>query len=120
MAGMKLDAVDLRILLEIQREGRITKLALAERVGLSPTPCWTRLRRLEKAGIISGNGRGHHQTHDFHGTSPANPQRSPERESPQEILSRCLQSVRANSRTFPEWEALFLLKPKESGSTREN
>jgi Lrp/AsnC family transcriptional regulator of ectoine degradation len=51
---MRLDATDLRILAEIQREGRITKLALAERVGLSPTPCWTRLRRLEAAGVISG------------------------------------------------------------------
>lgn len=50
----KLDAIDLRILIEIQREGRITKLALAERVGLSPTPCWTRLRRLEEAGIVAG------------------------------------------------------------------
>ena len=49
-----LDAIDLRILHEIQRDGRITKLALAERVGLSPTPCWVRLRRLEKAGIVSG------------------------------------------------------------------
>ncbi len=54
MASLKLDAVDLRILREIQREGRITKLALAERVGLSPTPCWMRLKRLEDAGIISG------------------------------------------------------------------
>ncbi|MFC7397487.1 Lrp/AsnC family transcriptional regulator [Chelatococcus sp. GCM10030263] len=51
---IKLDATDLRILAAIQREGRITKLALAERVGLSPTPCWTRLKRLEEAGIISG------------------------------------------------------------------
>lgn len=45
---------DLRILREIQNEGRITKLALAERVGLSPTPCWTRLRRLEESGVIAG------------------------------------------------------------------
>ena len=51
---MKLDAVDLRILDAIQRDGRITKLALAERVGLSPTPCWMRLQKLEKAGIVSG------------------------------------------------------------------
>ena len=50
----RLDAFDLRILEAIQRDGRITKLALAERVGLSPTPCWMRLRRLEKAGIVSG------------------------------------------------------------------
>lgn len=49
----RLDVFDLKILAVIQREGRITKLALAERVGLSPTPCWTRLKRLEDAGIIS-------------------------------------------------------------------
>src|SRR3546814_18416770 len=54
MPPVKLDAIDLRILAEIQREGRITKLSLAERVGLSPTPCWTRLRRLERAGIVTG------------------------------------------------------------------
>ena len=54
MTGIKLDPTDLRILDEIQRDGRITKLALAEKVGLSPTPCWMRLRRLEKAGIVSG------------------------------------------------------------------
>ncbi|MGY5810373.1 Lrp/AsnC family transcriptional regulator [Rhizobium sp. LEGMi198b] len=51
---MKLDAIDLRILDAIQRDGRITKLALAEKVGLSPTPCWLRLRKLEKTGIITG------------------------------------------------------------------
>ncbi len=54
MTEPKLDPIDLRILAEIQRDGRITKLALAERVGLSPTPCWVRLRRLEKAGIVAG------------------------------------------------------------------
>lgn len=51
---MKLDAIDLRILEAIQENGRITKLALAEKAGLSPTPCWLRLRKLEKAGIITG------------------------------------------------------------------
>jgi Lrp/AsnC family transcriptional regulator, regulator of ectoine-degradation genes len=51
---MKLDAIDLRILDAIQRNGRITKLALAEEVGLSPTPCWMRLRKLEQAGIVTG------------------------------------------------------------------
>lgn len=50
----RLDAIDLRILAVLQREGRITKLALAERVGLSPSPCWERLRRLENAGIVTG------------------------------------------------------------------
>ncbi|HUG60862.1 MAG TPA: Lrp/AsnC family transcriptional regulator [Methylomirabilota bacterium] len=54
MTSLKLDAIDLRILAEMQRNGRITKLALAEKVGLSPTPCWTRLARLEKAGVITG------------------------------------------------------------------
>lgn len=51
---MKLDAIDLRILEAIQENGRITKLALAEKAGLSPTPCWLRLRKLEKAGIVAG------------------------------------------------------------------
>jgi Lrp/AsnC family transcriptional regulator of ectoine degradation len=54
MTAPKLDAIDLKILDAIQRDGRITKLALAEKVGLSPTPCWMRLRKLEKAGIVSG------------------------------------------------------------------
>ncbi|WP_284269856.1 Lrp/AsnC family transcriptional regulator [Mesorhizobium huakuii] len=54
MTAAKLDAIDLKILDAIQRDGRITKLALAEQVGLSPTPCWMRLRKLEKAGIVSG------------------------------------------------------------------
>lgn len=51
---MKLDAIDLRILDAIQRDGRVTKLALAEKVGLSPTPCWMRLQKLEKTGVVSG------------------------------------------------------------------
>ena len=49
-----LDAIDLKILAALQREGRITKTALAEQVGLSPPPCWERLKRLEKAGLIKG------------------------------------------------------------------
>jgi Lrp/AsnC family transcriptional regulator of ectoine degradation len=54
MASPRLDRIDLRILDAVQRDGRITKLALAEKVGLSPTPCWMRLRKLEKAGLITG------------------------------------------------------------------
>ncbi|RWG00853.1 Lrp/AsnC family transcriptional regulator [Mesorhizobium sp.] len=54
MAPLKLDPTDIKILDAIQRDGRITKLALAGKVGLSPTPCWMRLRKLEKAGIIQG------------------------------------------------------------------
>lgn len=51
---MRLDATDLKILGVVQRDGRITKLKLAEAVGLSPTPCWLRLRKLEQAGLITG------------------------------------------------------------------
>lgn len=51
---MKLDARDLDILRVLSIEGRITKAALAERVGLSASPCWERLKRLEQAGIIEG------------------------------------------------------------------
>ena len=54
MPSIKLDPIDLKILDAIQLDGRITKLALADKVGLSPTPCWMRLRKLEKAGIVSG------------------------------------------------------------------
>jgi len=49
---IKLDKRDIQILSILQREGRITKKALAKRVNLSPTPCWERLKRLEKAGVI--------------------------------------------------------------------
>ena len=49
---IRLDDRDIKILSILQREGRIPKAALAERVNLSATPCWERLRRLEEAGII--------------------------------------------------------------------
>ena len=50
----KLDEYDLKILKVLQQEGRMTKVKLAERVGLSPSPTWERLRRLEDAGVITG------------------------------------------------------------------
>ena len=50
----KLDAIDLRILDELQRDGRLSNVALARSVGLSPTPCAERVRALEAAGIIAG------------------------------------------------------------------
>lgn len=53
---VRLDARDIKILSILQREGRIPKAALAERVNLSATPCWERLRRLEEAGIIESYG----------------------------------------------------------------
>jgi len=52
----RLDERDIKILSILQREGRLSKTALAERVNLSSTPCWERLRRLEQAGIIESYG----------------------------------------------------------------
>ena len=49
-----LDATDWRILKELQTDGRITNVALAARVGLSPPPCLRRVRALEEAGLIRG------------------------------------------------------------------
>ncbi|HKK06362.1 MAG TPA: Lrp/AsnC family transcriptional regulator [Gammaproteobacteria bacterium] len=47
-----LDRMDRRILEELQRDGGLTNQQLAERVGLSPSPCSRRVRQLEEAGII--------------------------------------------------------------------
>ena len=47
-----LDKIDGRILEIIQEEARISNTDLAERVGLSPSPCWRRVRALESNGII--------------------------------------------------------------------
>ncbi len=52
--AIRLDAIDWRILRELQGDGRITNLALAEKVGLSPPPCLRRVRALEEAGVITG------------------------------------------------------------------
>jgi Lrp/AsnC family leucine-responsive transcriptional regulator len=49
---MKLDKTDRRILEAMQQDGRISNLELAEKVGLSPTPCSRRVKRLEESGII--------------------------------------------------------------------
>lgn len=49
-----LDRYDIAILKTLQSNGRITKVALAEAVNLSPSPCWERLKRLEQAGLITG------------------------------------------------------------------
>lgn len=49
-----LDRVDRRILDALQADARISNQELAKRVGLSPAPCWRRLRRLEEEGFISG------------------------------------------------------------------
>jgi Lrp/AsnC family leucine-responsive transcriptional regulator len=51
---MRLDRIDHAILKELQRDGRITNAALAERVGLSQSACSRRVDQLEAAGIIAG------------------------------------------------------------------
>ncbi len=51
---MKLDHIDRKILKHLQENARITNADLADKVGLSPTPCLRRLRRLETDGIIKG------------------------------------------------------------------
>ena len=49
-----LDALDRQILRELQSNARLTNQELSERVGLSPSPCLRRLRRLEADGIVTG------------------------------------------------------------------
>lgn len=50
----QLDAIDWKILKELQNEGRITNVELASRVGISAPPCLRRVRALEESGIIRG------------------------------------------------------------------
>lgn len=52
--SVRLDAIDWRILKELQRDGHMTNVALANRVGLSAPPCLRRVRALEEAGLIAG------------------------------------------------------------------
>lgn len=56
MEAFKLDRLDLRILAQLQQHGRMTNVDLADSVGLSPSPCLIRVKRLEQAGYISGYG----------------------------------------------------------------
>ena len=51
---MKLDRYDRRILEVLQQDGRISNQDLAERIGLSPSPCLRRVRALEESGLIAG------------------------------------------------------------------
>ena len=54
MARAKLDRIDRRILSDLQSNGRMTNVDLAERAGISAPPCLRRVRALERAGIIKG------------------------------------------------------------------
>jgi DNA-binding Lrp family transcriptional regulator len=51
---IKLDQLDIKILDTLQADARITNQDLADAVGLSPSPCLQRVKRLEKAGVIAG------------------------------------------------------------------
>ena len=50
----RLDAIDWRILKELQANGRVSNVELARKVGISPPPCLRRVRALEEAGMIAG------------------------------------------------------------------
>lgn len=50
----KLDRATLRILTILQQEGRISNVELAERVGLSESPCFRRVKQMEQSGLIKG------------------------------------------------------------------
>lgn len=50
----RLDATDRRILRALQRNGRLSNAALAEEIGMAPSPCLRRLRALEEDGVIAG------------------------------------------------------------------
>ena len=52
MPTNKIDPIDLRILRELQQSGKLSNVDLAGRVGLSPSPCLSRVRSLEQRGII--------------------------------------------------------------------
>src|SRR3546814_251170 len=52
MAQNELDRTDKQILMELQRDGRLSNQELADRVSLSPSPCLRRVRRLEEEGYI--------------------------------------------------------------------
>ena len=52
MPKTKLDAIDCRIIAALQADGRLSNVDLAERVGLSPSPCLRRVQRLERDGYI--------------------------------------------------------------------
>jgi Lrp/AsnC family leucine-responsive transcriptional regulator len=53
MPTWALDEIDRRILTALQENARVTNVELAELVGISPSPCWRRVRELEQKGVIS-------------------------------------------------------------------
>lgn len=51
---LELDLIDRKILSALRSNARLTNAELAEKVGLSASPCWTRVKRLEETGVIEG------------------------------------------------------------------
>ncbi len=54
MPKVDLDPIDCRIVAELQSDGRLSNVDLADKVGLSPSPCLRRVKRLEQEGYIAG------------------------------------------------------------------
>ncbi len=52
--GVKLDAIDLKILKILQKKGRITNLQLSKEIGLSPAPTLERVKKMEASGVLEG------------------------------------------------------------------
>ena len=55
-SALKLDRIDIRILGQLQKSGRMANVELADAVGLSPSPCRVRVKRLEDGGYVTGYG----------------------------------------------------------------
>ena len=51
---VRMDRVDLQILRALQEDARLSSAELADRVSLTPSPCWRRVKQLEESGVISG------------------------------------------------------------------
>ena len=58
MPAAKIDRIDLKILIELQKRGRVTNAELADAVGLSASPSLLRVKRLQKAGISCTDATG--------------------------------------------------------------
>lgn len=56
MSKVKIDTVDAKILDQLQKDSRITNQDLADQLGMSASPCWRRVKRLEEEKIIRGYG----------------------------------------------------------------
>lgn len=54
MVKHELDRIDQKIIAELTMNGRISNAELCQRVGLSQSPCWNRVRKLEEIGVITG------------------------------------------------------------------